>query len=218
MMPMRVIIVGCGRVGAMLATMLSTDGHEVAIIDRDQAAFKRLGKGFKGATIEGNAFDQKVLKWAGIERADAFASVTAGDNTNYVLAAMARNRFQVPRVVTRIYDPLRADIYRRFGVQTISSTVWGANRIRELLTYIGLTSVLTIANGEVEVVEAEVGPLLAGHQVKDLSIPGESHVIALVRGGTALIPSPMTALARGDRVLVAVLASAMARLEGMVSP
>ncbi|MBI2955310.1 MAG: TrkA family potassium uptake protein [Chloroflexi bacterium] len=215
---MRVIIVGCGRVGSLLAMLLSTDGHEVSIIDRDATAFKRIGRGFTGNLIEGNAFDQDILKRAGIEMADAFASVTAGDNTNYVLAAMARNRFRVPRIVTRIYDPLRADIYRRLGIPTISSTVWGANKIRELLTYVGLTSVLTVANGEVEVVEAEISPLLDGSQVKDLTIPGEAQVIALIRGGTSFIPSPITTLARGDRVLVAVLATAMPRLESMLSP
>lgn len=215
---MRVVIVGCGRVGSSLAELLSADGHDVAIIDRHPAAFKHLGKAFKGVAIEGNAFDRDVLTRAGIETADAFASVTAGDNTNYVLAAMARNRFKVPRVVTRIYDPLRAEIYRRFGVQTISSTVWGANRIRELLTYMGLTSLLTVGNGEVEVVEAEVSPLLAGHRVGDLTIPGEAHVIALVRDGAALIPSPATSLSGGDRVIVAALASALPKLERMLSP
>ncbi len=215
---MRVIIVGCGRVGSLLAMLLSTDGHEVVIIDRDAAAFRRLGRGFRGTVIEGNAFDQELLKRAGIERADAFASVTAGDNTNYVLAAIAKNRFRVPRVVTRIYDPLRADIYRRLGVPTISSTVWGANKIRELLTYIGLTSVLTVANGEVEIVEAEISPLVAGSQVKSLTIPGEIQVVAIVRGGTAFIPSAITVLEKGDRLLIAVLASAMPRLESMLSP
>ncbi|MDA8189351.1 MAG: TrkA family potassium uptake protein [Dehalococcoidales bacterium] len=215
---MRVVIVGCGRVGSLLATMLSTDGHNVTIIDRSAAAFKRLPPTFKGTPIEGNAFDQDVLKRAGIEVADAFASVTAGDNTNYVLAAMARNRFKVPRVVTRIYDPLRADIYRRLGVPTISTTIWGANKARELLTYIGLTSVLTVANGEVEVVEAEISPLVAGTAVKDITIPGETQVVALIRGGTAFIPGPMTAFVRGDVALVAALSTALPRLESMLSP
>ncbi|MCL4460059.1 MAG: TrkA family potassium uptake protein [Chloroflexi bacterium] len=215
---MRVVIVGCGRVGALLATILSTDGHNVAIIDRNAATFKRLPSSFRGTPIEGNAFDQDVLKRAGIQMADAFASVTAGDNTNYVLAAMARNRFKVPRVVTRIYDPLRADIYRRLGVPTISTTVWGANKIWELLTYTGLTSVVTVANGEVEVVEAEISPLIAGVAVKDITIPGETQVVAVVRGGTAFIPSSMTKFVKGDRVLVAVLATALPRLESMLSP
>lgn len=213
---MQVIIVGCGRVGASLAMLLSADGHEVVIIDRDPGAFKRLGKGFTGTALEGDAFDRDVLRRAGMDRADAFASVTAGDNTNYVLAAMARNRFKVPRVVTRIYDPLRADIYRRFGVQTISSTVWGANRIRELLTHIGLTSLLSIGNGEVEIVEAEVNPLLAGHPIKDLTIAGEAHIVSMVRDGRAFIPTPETALVKGDRVLVAVLAAALPKIERML--
>lgn len=213
---MRVVIVGCGRVGSTLATLLSADGHEVAIVDRHAAAFRHLGKAFKGVVVEGHAFNRDILTRAGIEKADAFASVTAGDNTNYVLAAIARNRFRVPRVVTRIYDPLRAEIYRRFGVQTISSTVWGANRIRELLTYVGLNSMLTVGNGEVEVVEAEVNPLLSGHQVRDLMMPGESHVVALVRDGAAMIPSPATELFKGDRVFVATLASALPKLERML--
>ncbi|MDO8671924.1 MAG: TrkA family potassium uptake protein [Dehalococcoidia bacterium] len=215
---MRVIIVGCGRVGSLLAGLLSADGHRVVVVDRDASAFGRLNKAGKCTTIEGNAFDQDILKRAGIESADAFASVTAGDNSNYVLAAMARNRFKVPRVVTRIYDPTRADIFRRLGVPIISSTVWGANEIRELLTSIGLTSVLSVANGEVQVVEAEIGPLLAGTQVKDLEIVGQTQVVALVRGGSGLIPSPETALVRGDKVLVAVMASAMPGLERMLSP
>jgi trk system potassium uptake protein TrkA len=182
------------------------------------AAFGRLVPGFKGTKIEGNAFDLNVLKRAGIDVADAFASVTAGDNTNYVLAALARKRFKVPRVVTRIYDPLRADIYRRLGVPTISSTVWGANKIRELLTYIDLTSVLTVANGEVEVVEAEISPLVAGSQVKNLIIPGETQVVAVIRGGTAFIPSPVTNLEKGDRVLIAVLSAALPKVESMLFP
>jgi len=215
---MRVVIVGCGRVGSLLASLLSTDGHQVAIIDRNVAAFGRLVPGFKGTKIEGNAFDLNVLKRAGIDVADAFASVTAGDNTNYVLAALARKRFKVPRVVTRIYDPLRADIYRRLGVPTISSTVWGANKIRELLTYIDLTSVLTVANGEVEVVEAEISPLVAGSQVKNLIIPGETQVVAVIRGGTAFIPSPVTNLEKGDRVLIAVLSAALPKVESMLFP
>ena len=214
---MRVVIVGCGRVGSLLASLLSTNGHEVVIIDRNATAFKRLGRGFKGTTMEGNAFDLDILKRAGIERADAFASVTAGDNTNYVLAALAKNRFKVPRVVTRIYDPLRADIYRRLGVPTISSTIWGANKIRELLTYIGLTSVLTVANGEVEVVEAEISPLVAGSQVKDLTIQGETMVVAVIRGGMGFLANPDMILEKGDLVLIAVLASSLPTLEGMLS-
>lgn len=215
---MRVVIVGCGRVGSELANMLSAEGHQVAIIDKNAESFRRLSKGFKGNAIQGNAFDLEILRRAGIEVADGFASVTSGDNTNYVLAAIARNRFRVPRVVTRIYDPLRADIYRRLGVPTISSTVWGANKMHELLTYVGLTSVLTIANGEVEVVEVEISPLVVGLQVKELEIPGEVRVVSIVRGGSAFIPGPLVQFEKYDRVLIAALASAMTKLDRMLTP
>lgn len=215
---MRVVIVGCGRVGSELANMLSAEGHQVAIIDKNAESFRRLSKGFKGNAIQGNAFDLEILRRAGIEVADGFASVTSGDNTNYVLAAIARNRFRVPRVVTRIYDPLRADIYRRLGVPTISSTVWGANKMHELLTYVGLTSVLTIANGEVEVVEVEISPLVVGLQVKELEIPGEVRVVSIIRGGSAFIPGPLVQFEKYDRVLIAALASAMPKLDRMLTP
>ena len=213
---MRVVIIGCGRVGGQLASMLSSEGHRVAIIDRDPRAFRRLSKAFSGQAIEGMAFDLDVLKSAGIHQADAFATVTSGDNTNYVLAALARNRFKVPRVVARIYDPVRADIYRRLGVPTISSTVWGAKRLRELLTYFGLTSVLTIANGEVQVYEAEIGPLLAGHQVQELTVPEEIQVVAIVRAGTAFLPTPLTPLENHDFVHVAAVSHATGKLEQML--
>ncbi|MHB1414199.1 MAG: potassium channel family protein [Chloroflexota bacterium] len=215
---MRVIIVGCGRVGASVANLLSTQGHQVAVIDRNPQSFARLRESFTGLMIEGNAFDPEVLRQAGIEKADGFATLTAGDNTNYILAMLARTRFRVPRVVTRIYDPQRADIYRRLGVPTISSTVWAANRIQELLSYLGLTSVLTIANGEVEVVEVEVGPMVEGHQVKDLNVPGEIEVVSITRGGSAFIPLPSSTIARHDLLHIAALSTALPRLEAMLSP
>ncbi|MBI4493108.1 MAG: TrkA family potassium uptake protein [Chloroflexi bacterium] len=213
---MRVVIVGCGRVGALLATLLAQDGHQVAIVDRNPAAFRRLPPTFAGRAVEGDAFDLEILRQAGIERTDAFATVTAGDNTNYVLAAMARRRFRVPQVVARIYDPVRADIYRRLGVPTISSTTWGANKIRDLILHLGLTSVLTVANAEVEVVEVEVSAPLAGHEVLHLNVPEEVQVVAIVRAGRAFIPSPLATLETGDLLYVAVAAAAKERLESML--
>jgi len=214
---MRIVIVGCGRVGSQLASMLSSEGHHVAIIDRNPRAFRRLSKAYTGLAVEGVAFDEGTLQRAGVSEADAFATVTNGDNTNYVLAALARNRFKVPRVVARIYDPVRADIYRRLGVPTISSTVWGANKIRELITYFGITSVLTIANGEVQVFQVEIGPLLDGYRVQDVNVPGEIQVVAIIRGGGAFIPTVLTTLATHDLLHVAALSSAMAKLEKMLS-
>ncbi len=213
---MRFVIVGCGRVGAQLANSLSLQGHEVAIIDRDPAAFRRLNPNYRGKKIEGVGFDRDVLLAAGIERADGFASVTNGDNTNVVSARIARQIFRVPKVVTRIYDPRRAEIYRRLGIQTISPTEWGATRIAELLCHPGVTTVLTVGNGEVSVIEVEVSAHLAGHRVNELVIPGETSVVALVRGGRASVPTLGTVLQVGDTLHLSVLATAMGRLSEMM--
>ncbi len=213
---MRFVIVGCGRVGAQLANRLSLQGHEVAIIDRDPAAFRRLSPNFRGKKIEGVGFDRDVLIAAGIERADGFASVTNGDNTNVVSARIARQVFRVPKVVTRIYDPRRAEIYRRLGIQTISPTEWGATRIAELLCHPGVTTLLTVGNGEVSVIEVEVNAHLAGHRVNELVIPGEVNVVELVRGGRATLPTLGTVLQMGDTLHLSVLATAMGRLSEMM--
>lgn len=213
---MRFVIVGCGRVGAHLASRLSVQGHDVAIVDRDPAAFRRLSPSFKGHQIEGVGFDRDILVAAGIERADGFASVTSGDNTNVVSARIARQVFRVPKVVARIYDPRRAEIYRRLGLLTISPTEWGANRIAEMLCRSGLSVMLTLGNGEVNLVEVEVTPHLAGHQVNELIISGESNVVALIRGGRATVPTLGTILQMGDTLQISVQATAMSRLAEML--
>jgi trk system potassium uptake protein TrkA len=119
---MHIIIVGCGRVGSQLAQILSSEGHNVVIIDKNAKSFKRLGTDFNGITITGVGFDPDILKRAGIERADALAAVTNGDNSNIMVSEMAKKIYNVPRVITRIYDPLRADIYKKFGLNTIGTT------------------------------------------------------------------------------------------------
>ncbi|MBU1027330.1 MAG: TrkA family potassium uptake protein [Candidatus Margulisbacteria bacterium] len=119
---MHVIIVGCGRVGSQLAQILSTEGHNVVIIDKNAESFKRLGTDFNGIAITGIGFDPDILKRAGIERADALAAVTNGDNSNIMVSQIAKKIYNVPRVLTRIYDPLRADIYKKFGLNTIGTT------------------------------------------------------------------------------------------------
>lgn len=119
---MHIIIVGCGRVGSQLAQILSSEGHNVVIIDKKATSFKRLGPDFNGITITGVGFDPEILKRAGVERADALAAVTNGDNSNIMASQIAKKIYNVPQVITRIYDPLRADIYKKFGLNTISTT------------------------------------------------------------------------------------------------
>lgn len=130
---MHIIIVGCGRVGAQLAQILSSDGHNVVIVDKNQESFKRLGPDFNGITITGVGFDPDILKRAGIERADALAAVTNGDNSNIMVSQIAKRIYNVPRVLTRIYDPLRADIYKKFGLNTIGTTTLVAHIFRSAL-------------------------------------------------------------------------------------
>jgi len=213
---MRYVIVGCGRVGSQLALRLSLEGHGVSIVDRDPEAFAKLGPSFRGQRIEGVGFDRDVLISAGIERADGFASVTSGDNTNVVSARIARHIFRVPRVIARIYDPRRAGIYRRLGIQTISPTEWAAGRIAEALCRPDLEVAQSLGNGEVNIVTFRVSEEVAGHQLVDLVMPGESTVVALVRDGRATIPTLGTILRAGDELHMSVLASASQRLMQMV--
>ncbi len=213
---MRYVLVGCGRVGSQLAMRLSLDGHAVTVVDRDPEAFRKLGPSFRGQRVEGIGFDRDVLLAAGIERADGFASVTSGDNTNIVSARIARHIFRVPRVVARIFDPRRAEIYRRLGIQTISPTEWAAGRISDLLCQPEMAVLYNVGSGEVNIVEFQITEAVAGHQVVDLVMPGESNVVALVRDGRATIPTLGTILRNGDVLHVSVLASASHRLMDML--
>jgi trk system potassium uptake protein TrkA len=143
---MKIIVMGCGRVGSQVSMVLSTHGHDVTVIDHDNNAENRLNQNFKGRLLKGLGFDRSVLIQAGIEKSDAFAAVSASDNANIVAARIARNIFKVPRVIARLYDPRRAEIYQRLGLMTISTTTWGAVRIFELITHTDLDVLYTFAD------------------------------------------------------------------------
>jgi trk system potassium uptake protein TrkA len=130
----KVVILGCGRVGATLASRLEQAGHDVTIIDASSDAFQRLDSRFKGKRIQGNGVDEEVLKHAGIESADAFAAVTNGDNRNIMASQIAKEIFHVKRVICRIYDPLRQKTYEELGLETFCPTILGANMLFDALT------------------------------------------------------------------------------------
>ncbi len=130
---MKVVIMGCGRVGGRLAGLLDADGHSVTILDTDAYSFRRLPPTFKGTALVGNGLDQGVLKRAGIEAADAFVVVTQGDNRNVMAAQIAKHIFNVPKVVCRIYDPLRQELYSNLGLETLSPTTIFAQMLKEKL-------------------------------------------------------------------------------------
>jgi trk system potassium uptake protein TrkA len=213
---MRVIIMGCGRVGEQVARLMVDEGHAVVVIDYDASALARLGSNFKGRTVRGVGFDRDVLVKAGIEQADAFAATSSSDNANIVAARIARNIFRVPRVVARLYDPRRAEIYRRLGLMTISSTDWGAERIRELILHADLDPRMTFGSGEVCLLSIETPHQLIGRNVKDLSVPGEVVVAAVSRRGKALIPTFGTEFRDGDTIHIIILADAMDRFKRLL--
>ena len=213
---MKVIIMGCGRVGEQLAQLMADEGHAVAVIDQNQAALTRLGDNFRGSKVKGIGFDRDVLVGAGIEQADAFAATSSSDNANIIAARIARNVFHVPRVVARLYDPRRAEVYQRLGLLTISSTIWGARRIHELLTHSELEPVMVFGSGEVCLLSIETPPLLVGRMVKHLNITGEIQTVAITRQGRAFIPLTGAELQAGDTIHLAVLASSLDRLKELM--
>lgn len=213
---MNVIVMGCGKVGEQLCRLLEGAGHAVTVIDADPAALSHLGTEFKGRKVQGVGFDRDILIEAGIEQAEGFAATSPSDNANIVAARIARNIFHVPRVVARLYDPRRAEIYRRLGLTTISMTAWGAERINELLTHTDIDPVYSFGRGEVSLVSVEITPNLEGHRVNDLTIPGEMHISAITRNQEALIPSLGTVFKAGDIVYLVVHASALDRLEALL--
>ena len=209
---MKVIIMGCGRVGEQVARLMVEDGHTVTVIDYDAAALDRLGTDFKGRRVLGVGFDREVLLDAGIEDADAFAATSSSDNANIVAARIARHIFHVPRVVARLYEPSRAEVYQRLGLVTISSTTWGAQRIQELLTHRELDPVLTFGGGEAVVISIDTPPSWIGRAARHINVPGEILVTAITRQDRALLPLSGTELQAGDVVHLTVRADALDRI------
>jgi len=212
---MIVIVMGCGRVGEQLSRLLSAEGHQVTVIDPNASALDKLGPEFKGRKIRGVGFDRDILLQAGIATADAFAAASASDNANIVAARIARNIFSVPRVVARLYDPRRAEIYERLGLRTISSTTWGAERIMEILVHSEFDPLLSLGSGEVNLVAIEIPGHWSGRQVKQLMVPGEINVVSVTRKGKAFIPVLGSELHSGDLVHIVVSADSMDRFNQM---
>ena len=209
---MKFIIVGCGRMGSGLARALIQRGHGVTAVDNDPAALARLGKAFAGATVVGIGFDRDVLLQAGIERADGLAAVSSSDEANVVIARLASQVFRVPRVVARLYDPSRAEIYRRLGVQTITPVLWGINRVADLLCYSQLHAVMSLGSGEVDIVEVALPPLLIGRSISTVTIAGAAHVVAISRRGRTFLPLADVVFQEGDVMHLAVVGTSIDRL------
>ncbi len=216
---MRVIVAGCGRVGAQLAVSLSEDGHAVAVIDKDSGAFARLDDDFSGDTFVGYVFDRPTLERAGIRQTQAFVAVTSGDNSNIVSARTAKERYGVERVVARIYDPIRADIYERLGITTIASSAWTAGAVlRELLPE-GRRIETSVGAGEgnVAIVVATVPDAVHAVEASVLNRPRHSVLVAITRQGSTHLPGVGELLEGGDRVHLAVDRQAVDRVDAVMN-
>ena len=200
---MYVIIVGCGRVGSELAKLLSSEGHNVVVVDRSPKSFDRLGKTFNGMTLVGNGFDVELLKQAGIAQADAFCSVTNGDNSNIVAAQVAKKIFKVPKVIARVYDPSRADIYKSLGLDIISGTILFAAMIRDKIIESRFSSYL-IESKDVGVLEIEVDKDIAGKTVEEINMPGELLVVMIKGIKGVILPEYKTRLQKNDVIMALV--------------
>ncbi len=214
---MRVVIVGCGRVGANLANALSAEKHTVVVIDRSPLSFGRLSREFNGQMLTGVGFDREILQKADIEGADALAATTDSDNVNIVVAVTAKETFKVPRVVARIYDPEAAEIYRREGIPTVTPTLLAAATMKSMIAHPQLGIISPLGSGEVKLIEVEATKPIIGRTVQELTIPGESIIHAVVRRGQALIPRTDMRVEAGDVLHISVTMGAVDRLEKLLA-
>lgn len=213
---MNVIIIGCGRAGSTLAAQLAAEQHDVCVLDRDQETRDLLPSAFAGRFLVGNGYHREPPARAGITHADALVAVTSGDNTNIVAARVARNRYRVPKVIARIYDPRRADIYRDLGILTVASVRWTSTRIHRMLAHRDLHPDVVFGNGEVVLVRETVPDWLTGRGFGELEVDREIRVIAVTRGGRAFVPSPDAVVEPGDLVSFAVATTSLARLRSFL--
>lgn len=210
---MHVIVVGCGRVGSELAVNLEQAGHSVAVIDKRRNAFRRLPERWSGRAVLGFGFDKDHLEQAGIREASALAAVTSGDNSNILTARIARETYQIPNVVARIYDPRRAVIYQRLGIPTVATVTWTTDQVLRRLFPEQTTIEWTDAGGAVSVVERSLPDGWAGHKLAGLGAPGQFRLVALTRAGQARIAGPDVIGQEGDVLHIAVVKDALDELE-----
>jgi trk system potassium uptake protein len=207
-----IVIMGCGRVGSTLAHILEDRDNTVAVIDRDPEAFRRLRSSFKGDRITGIGFDRAVLTQAGIERADAFVAVSSGDNSNIISARVARETFNVERVVARIYDPRRAEVYERLGIPTVATVRWTADQMLRKIVPDGGEPLWRDPSGRIVLAEVGFTPAWIGEQVKSVEASTTSRIAFVDRLGQAFVPEPGTVLQEGDVLHVVARESDMDRI------
>ncbi len=217
MVAVHVIVVGCGRVGSGLAIELVALGHSVAVVDKNPKAFRRLPPDWDGTTVVGSGFDRDDLDRAGAASADALAAVTSGDNSNILTARIARETYEIPHVVARIYDPRRAQIYLRLGIPTVATVSWTIDQVRRRLVPGAPVVEWSDTTGTLSLVERDLPEWWAGRRLAGLSVPGEVALVSVTRAGAARLDVSELVGQDGDVLHFAVASSALdtlaARLE-----
>jgi len=214
---MYIVIIGCGRVGAELAKILSSENHNVVVIDKKEESFGRLGGAFNGVTIKGNGVATKTLQEARIDKTDVFCALTNSDNINIMASQVAKGIFKVPRVIARVYDPRRAEIYTALGLDILSETILFASMIRDKIVDPMLSSYL-IETEELGVLEFSVAERSIGKSVEEVNISGEFIITAIRRKGRpVIIPEPRTTLMKGDVVIGVVKTESIPKIKKMFS-
>jgi trk system potassium uptake protein len=193
-----IVIMGCGRVGSTIAHILEEQDHSVAIIDQDPEAFRKLSVSFKGSKVTGVGFDRDVLIEAGIERAEGFAAVSSGDNSNVIAARVVRESFGVSRVVARIYDPRRAEVYQRLGIPTVATVRWTADQMLRKLLPEGAQELWRDPTGSLVLAEVSYDDHWLGEKATVLEEAARTRIAFISRLGEAMMPGPSTVLQEGD--------------------
>ncbi|MFD0867004.1 TrkA family potassium uptake protein [Tessaracoccus lubricantis] len=204
---------GCGRVGAMLATGLEKRGHSVGVIDQNPEAFRRLGNEFKGLTVEGIGFDREVLEAAGIRRADAFAAVSSGDNSNILSARVVRENYHVDNVVARIYDQGRAEVFERLGIPTVATVKWTVTQMLRRLLPSGSQPVWSDPTGDARLMQVHVHNGWVGRRISELSAAADAPIPFVLRVGRGIVPDRDTIYQDGDLIYVACYTERVDELE-----
>jgi trk system potassium uptake protein len=212
-----IVIMGCGRVGSTLAHILEDRGNSVAIIDQDPEAFRKLRASFKGSRITGVGFDRDVLVQAGIDKADAFAAVSSGDNSNIIAARVARESFGIERVAARIYDPRRAEVYQRLGIPTVATVRWTADQMLRKLLPDGAEPLWRDASGKIVLAEVAVSPRWYGEKIKTIEASAGARIAFIDRLGEAMVPTPVTVLQEGDVLHVVAPEGDLGRITSVLS-
>jgi trk system potassium uptake protein len=218
---MHVVILGCGRVGSALSVALGKSGHSVAVVDKRPEAFDRLPPGFEAQTVVGLGFDREVLEEAGIKRAaedGAFVAVSNGDNSNIVAARIAREHYHVKKVIARIYDPRRAEIYERLNIPTVASARWAAGQIQFLLFHGKEELKDSFAGGTLLHLQRDIPDHLVGKPVSSVEEDGAIRVAGVDRGGTGFIPEDGSTFQSGDIAHLFLTREAMDRLDVLLQP